>query len=275
MQNTRLDIAYDGTNYAGWQVQPDALTIQGTIEAAIKKLTGEDVRLHGSGRTDAGVHALGQVANFHSEATIPPDRWRPALNGVLPRDIVITQSARAADDFHARFSAKQKTYRYVIHNSIHETPPFLRTHVWTLPCQQAPSSEAVRGRLSVQTMHDAAQSLVGRHDFTSFESKSDPEESSVRTVSRVTVSRSGAWAMWQMPGDDSRDIVSVEITADGFLYNMVRAIVGTLVETGSGTRPPGDVGTVLAARERSQAGPTAPPGGLYLIRVDYEGDAPS
>jgi tRNA pseudouridine38-40 synthase len=272
MKNIRLEIAYDGSNYAGWQVQPDALTIQGTLEAAIKSLSGEDVRLHGSGRTDAGVHALAQVANFLTSATIPPERWRPALNGVLPRDIVVNRSELVAADFHARYSAKQKTYRYVIHNSIHETLPLLRTQVWTVPCQQVQPSDTRRGQLDVQTMHEAAQSLIGTHDFSSFESKSAADESSVRTVSRVMVSHCRGWQMWRETAEDHQDYVSIEITADGFLYNMVRSIVGTLVEVGSGSRPPEDVRSIMTACDRSQAGPTAPPDGLYLVGVDYEGD---
>lgn len=270
MRNIRLTIAYDGSGYAGWQVQPDTSTIQGTIEAAIKRLTGEEVRIHGSGRTDAGVHALGQVANFHTAATIPPERWQPALNGVLPNDIVIQASEEADAGFHARFSAKQKTYRYVIHNSVAEAIPFLRTHAWRVPVDFDRETMTSKGGLDLESMTQAAASLVGTHDFSSFESKSVPEESSVRTVSRLVIAGAPRWKMWFAGGSQQREFCFLEITADGFLYNMVRAIVGTLVEIGVGARPVDDMQRVLKARDRSQAGPTAPPQGLYLVSVDYD-----
>lgn len=275
MKNIRLDIAYDGTNYAGWQVQPEAATVQGTIEAAIHGLTGKSARLHGSGRTDAGVHALGQVAHFKTDASIPPARWRPALNGVLPRDIVIRESRQVDDDFHARYSAKQKTYRYLIDNGAASSNPMLRSAVWRFPSERLKSGVVMR-RLDEESMSRAGVVLSGTHDFSSFESKSAPDESSVRTVSRLVVRRTSQWDPWQSATETtSPEIIAIEITADGFLYNMVRAIVGTLVEIGLHARPADDMLRVLEACDRSQAGVTAPPEGLYLVSVDYTKEAAS
>jgi tRNA pseudouridine38-40 synthase len=272
VRNIRLTIAYDGTAYSGWQVQPDAPSVQGTIESAIQQLTGAEIRVHGSGRTDAGVHALGQVAHFHTEATIPPERWRHALNGALPPDIVIARSEEVPVEFHARYSAKRKTYQYLIHRVVAPFPlPWLCSHTWQIVVDADPSAGGNLWELDLKEMRRAARCLVGRHDFSSFESKSSPDESSVRTIFDLSVNHLPRWQPWspQALSHFPAEAVSVSITADGFLYNMVRSIVGTLVEVGQGRRSRTDMQRILEARDRSQAGPTAPPQGLYLMSVDY------
>jgi tRNA pseudouridine38-40 synthase len=248
MRTFKLVLAYDGTNYSGWQAQQGHLTLQGTLEAALARITGETFRVTGSGRTDAGVHAEAQVVSFRSETRLAPDVLQRALNAELPRDMAVLEVSHAADDFHARRSARGKRYRYQL-----EDGPvrhvFERQYVWHY-----------RTRLDHSAMHRAAQSLVGTNDFSSFETSGSPRESSVRTVLEITVARG------QGRGEGRLDL---EIEADGFLYNMVRTIVGTLVEVGRGERDDTWPAQVLAARDRKQAGQTAPPQGLFLIRVDY------
>jgi tRNA pseudouridine38-40 synthase len=265
-KNIRLLLAYDGTHFAGWQVQPERPTIQGALELAIRKLTGKAVRVLSAGRTDAGVHALGQVANFHSSFPIPPHKWRPALQSELPEDIVILQSDEVPADFHATFSARSKRYRYIIYNHLVDNP-FLRRYSWRI------SQE-----LNDAAMHVAAQSLVGTHDFRSFESDWPNKASSVRTVTEISVRRYGGWEALapQSIAEQTRqdhvsphDFICLEIEANGFLYNMVRAITGTLVNVGRGTWTDEDVVRVLKAQDRSVGGGTAPAEGLFLVRVNY------
>ncbi|MBX3443326.1 MAG: tRNA pseudouridine(38-40) synthase TruA [Planctomyces sp.] len=261
-RNIRLTLAYDGGAYAGWQVQPDRPTIQRTVEEAIWSLTGERVSLLAAGRTDAGVHALGQVANFRTASPIPPQKWRPALQSKLPPDIVIRDSREVPLDFHATFAAKSKRYRYLIRHSIVDDP-FLRRYCWRLG-----------GELDVPAMNVAAQCLVGTHDFRSFESHWPNTSTSVRTMTRATAFRTSAWLPWSVPetADPARDsgpFVCFEIDGNGFLYNMVRAIVGTLANVGRGTWTADDFRTALAAGDRRLAGETAPPQGLYLVSVTY------
>ncbi|MEZ6050461.1 MAG: tRNA pseudouridine(38-40) synthase TruA [Planctomycetaceae bacterium] len=255
MRNIRLTIAYQGTNYAGWQVQPNQPSVQGTIEAALNTLTGESIRIHGAGRTDAGVHAIGQVAHFSTSASIPPDRFAAALNRELPSDVIIRESSEVPEGFHARYSAVRKQYRFLIDTNA-LTPPWLRDLVWRVP-----------GPIDEQALCAGAQKLVGRHDFSAFESKSSPEEDSCRTIFEIDVTRQPITLGWQY----DHQVLAIAITADGFLYNMVRSIVGTLVQVAQGRWTADDVTRILNSRDRSQAGATAPPQGLTLMWVDYAG----
>ncbi len=244
-RSLKLTLAYDGTAYAGWQVQPDRVTLQGVLEAAWRKITGEAVRVTASGRTDAGVHAWGQVVSLSTASDLPPAVLRKALNAQLPRDIVVREICEAPPDFHAIRDALGKKYRYVIHDSpIRDV--FARRYCWHYP-----------QRLDEQAMQRAAAALVGQHDFCSFQSTGAPRETTVRTVKELRV--------WR--GEDGK--LSIEIEADGFLYNMVRAIVGTLVEVGRGAEPESYPQRVLEAKHRAAGGPTAPAEGLFLVQVDY------
>lgn len=243
-RNIKLVVEYDGTNYHGWQVQPALPTIQGEMERAVERITGETVRVNGAGRTDAGVHARGQVANFHISSPLPVERMQRALNAVLPRDIVVRSLEEVDGSFHARYSATRKRYRYTILNR--PSPAALeRTTVLH-----------VARRLDSDAMRSAAAHLVGTHDFTSFSCNSGEEEDPVRTVTDILVERNG-------------DCVIIEIEAVSFLYKMVRSIVGTLLEIGKGRRAPGDVPEILNARDRGRASATAPANGLCLTGVDY------
>lgn len=246
MRNIRFILSYDGSGFSGWQTQPGYRTVQETLEQAIAKLTGETrVRVNASGRTDAGVHAIGQVVNLYSTTRLPPAVLVRAVNAHLPDDVVV----RAADDvphaFDANRDAVRKLYRYVIHDG--PVPdPFLRRYC----CQS-------RRRLDATAMRRAAQPLKGRHDFHSFETEWPNRMSSVRTITHLGLSRVGDW-IW------------LDVEADGFLYNMVRAIAGTLLDVGRGHRPEASVAEALQAEDRRLAGPTAPARGLFLMRVTYE-----
>ncbi|MGE5194284.1 MAG: tRNA pseudouridine(38-40) synthase TruA [Deltaproteobacteria bacterium] len=329
-RNIRLKLAYDGTNYVGWQVQKNGLSIQEVLERAIEKLTGEKCPVLSAGRTDSGVHALGQVANFHTHSAIPAKNFRPALQDFLPRDVVILDSCEVPPEFHATFKATRKQYRYVIDNS--PVPlPFLSKYTWSL-----------RRRLDVPAMNDAARLLLGKHDFRSFETDWPNKVTSVRTVFEIKVARQPIWNLFagrlpnteavapptslplnkggqggpgdavqrpystpqeathgesplvQEPGSaptspplhkggeggvapdarltpDARgDIICMDIIADGFLYNMVRSIMGTLVNVGRHKWDKAEVARILEARNRSIAGSTAPACGLFLVEVWYE-----
>jgi tRNA pseudouridine38-40 synthase len=241
----KLTVAYDGAAYAGWQRQPDRGTVQGVLEEAWRTITGEEPALTASGRTDAGVHALGQVVGLATASDASVERLMRGLNAVLPEDVVVRSIDEAPAGFHATHDALRKTYRYQLHDG--PAPPlFERRYVWH-----------VRGRrLDERAMGQGGAALVGRHDFASFETTGSERASTVRTVIALSVVRSG-------------DRIDVEVTGDGFLYNMVRTIAGTLVEVGRGAKPAEWVASALAARDRAAAGPTAPAQGLVLLRVEY------
>jgi tRNA pseudouridine38-40 synthase len=245
MRNLRLTLSYDGSDFSGWQTQPGFRTVQETLEQAVGKLTGEKVRANASGRTDAGVHAVGQVVNFYSETRHGPDVLRRALNAHLPPDVVVRSADEVPQAFDANHDARRKLYRYVIHDGeVHD--PFLRRYCFH-----------TRRRLDAVAMRRAAEALKGRHDFHSFETEWPNRMSSVRTITHLALSRAGDW-LW------------LDVEADGFLYNMVRAIAGTLINVGRGYWPETQVADILRAEDRRLAGPTAPPQGLFLMRVTYD-----
>jgi tRNA pseudouridine38-40 synthase len=249
MRTLKLTIAYDGSDFAGWQYQAGLRTIQGAIEQTIAKITGEKLRVSGSGRTDAGVHALGQVASFRTESMMSTAILHRALIAELPPAIVISAVEEAPDGFHATRDAVSKRYRYVLHDG--RLPSvFDRRHVWR-----------IRSTLDDAAMRRAAEPLVGEHDFISFESSGSRRDTTVRTVSALSIERGV---------DERADYVTLEIEADGFLYNMVRTITGTLVEVGRGRKPESWAAEALAARDRRAAGPKAPPQGLFLVHVKYD-----
>ncbi len=245
MQNFKLIVRYDGTAFQGWQTQPGFRTVQETVEGAIMAITREQrIRANCSGRTDAGVHAVGQVCNFYSQTTLEPVTLLKAINAKLPEDVAVTSCELVGQSFCANKDAKRKLYRYVVNDS-RIPDPFLRRYSW----------QPERG-LNAAIMHEAGQCLKGRHDFRCFETNWPNRMTSIRTITHFAVSRMG-------------DCVWVDVEADGFLYNMVRAIVGTLYQVGRGYWPPESVAKVLIAQDRRDAGPTAPPQGLFMIRVTY------
>jgi tRNA pseudouridine38-40 synthase len=247
MRNLKLILSYDGTDFNGWQTQPGYRTVQETLESAIAQLTGEPrIRVNASGRTDAGVHALGQVVNFYSATQYPPEVLVRAINAHLPPDVVVREAADVAQAFDANRDARRKLYRYVIHDGP-VVDPFLRRY-----------QHHTRHRLDAEAMRRAAQPLHGRHDFHSFETDWPNRMSSTRTITHLAVNRFADW-IW------------LDVEADGFLYNMVRAIAGTLINVGRGYWPQTQVAEILRAEDRALAGPTAPAQGLFLMRVTYEG----
>jgi tRNA pseudouridine38-40 synthase len=243
----KLTLAYDGGAYAGWQVQPDKPTVQGTLESALRQITQETIRVTAAGRTDAGVHALGQVVGFATATRLSNVDLQRALNAVLPADIAVLSLADASEGFHATRDAVAKRYRYQIHNG--RTPSvFDRHYAWHYPQP-----------LDAPAMREAGQALVGRHDFSSFETAGSERPDSIRTIHELSVAR----------GEELSERVTVEVAGDGFLYNMVRTIVGTLVDVGVGARDVNWPAAVLAACDRREAGQTAPPHGLFLVNVSY------
>lgn len=254
MRNIRLNLAYDGTDFHGWQRQPHVQTIEEALAKAIQEITGDDVRVIGSGRTDAGVHAAGQVANFKTLCPIPCGGLVKALNDTLPAAIRVRKADEVAATFHARYSAKSKTYRYrILHAPV--CPPFLARYVYHHPYP-----------LDCRAMAQAARPLVGEHDFTSF-AGTDPTDKGRKkrrgeNVRRVFRSRIAV--------REKLPLIVYDIRGSGFLHHMVRNIVGTLLEIGSGKRSPGDIPEILAARDRCKAGETAPASGLCLVKVDYQ-----
>jgi tRNA pseudouridine38-40 synthase len=244
----KLTLAYDGGAYAGWQIQPDKPTVQGVLEVALQQITQEVIRVSAAGRTDAGVHALGQVVGLATQTRLSNADLHRALNAVLPNDVAVLALEDAPERFHATHHAVAKRYRYQIHNG--RTPSvFDRHYAWHYPQP-----------LDAAAMHTAGQALVGRHDFSSFETAGSERADSIRTIHELNVTRASAEII---------ERVTIEVSGDGFLYNMVRTIVGTLVEVGDGARPVDWPAAVLAARDRRAAGQTAPPHGLFLVSVTY------
>ncbi|HZQ22434.1 MAG TPA: tRNA pseudouridine(38-40) synthase TruA [Terriglobales bacterium] len=249
-RNIKLVLAYDGSEFSGWQVQPGTETIQGTLASVIGRLTGEKVLPQGSGRTDAGVHALAQVASFVTRSTIPTENLVKALNDILPPSIRVTEASDAGPEFHARRSAIAKTYRYRIFRGP-ICPPFLARYVWHFPYL-----------LDEGAMREAAQLIVGEHDFTSF-AAADPEKGKEEMeMSNVRQVFSSAW---ERQGDE----LVYTIRGNGFLHHMVRNLVGTFMLLGKGTLKSEDMRAILKAKDRSQAGATAPASGLFLVSVEY------
>lgn len=244
MRNLRLDLCYDGTRYRGWQRLPgESNTIQGKLEQALSRILEEPIEISGSGRTDAGVHALGQVASFHCENTMPPAEILEQLRRYLPEDIGIYSCKEAAPRFHARLNAKRKTYCYRIWNS--DAPcVFQRRYVAVFP-----------EMLDVDAMNRAGQHLVGEHDFAAFCSRSKIKKSTLREIYSLSVERDG-------------NEIRITVTADGFLYNMMRIIAGTLIEVGRGERTSESIPSLFTA-QRCKAGFLAPPQGLCLMEVEY------
>lgn len=240
----KLTVEYDGTGYAGWQRQTNGMSVQEMLERAFLKASGEAASITGAGRTDAGVHALAQVAHLDTDCTIPPDKISFAMNMHLPPDIRVQSSEAVAADFHARFCATGKTYRYTICNSIH-APAILRH-----------TAAHVRGSLDIEAMQKAAAYIVGTHDFLSFCASGSEVEGTVRTVYSVDITG-------QPP------LIHMDICGSGFLYHMVRIIAGTLIETGLGKRQPESMAQTIAACDRSMAGVTAPAKGLLMAAVHY------
>ena len=245
MRNIKLTIEYDGKDFNGWQKQPNKLNIQGTIEQAIKQITGEEVDLNASGRTEAGVHSLGQVANFKTNSKLPIEKWPLALNANLKKSIVIKKAEEVDERFHSRLSCKKKTYRYVINNSKFGTAIYrnLETHI--------------PQKLDIEKMQQAVKFFEGEHDFKAFKASGTSSKSSVRTIYEAKVIK--------MPDEK----IFIELTGSGFLYNMVRIISGTLVEVGLGKIKPDEILGIIESKQREKAGKTLPPQGLYLLKVEY------
>ncbi len=252
MRNIKLTISYLGTNYCGWQTQKPAEvrskkhlpSIQETIEQALSNILQEEIRVTGSGRTDAGVHSLGQTANFQTKTRMKGNNIQKALNSILPRDIIITKVQETDESFHARYSAKSKLYSYTILNQ--QFPDiFLDNRVYHIPY-----------KLSIQAMRKAGKYLRGRHDFSAFQGRGSKGKQAIRTVKSLKISKNS-------------NSFTIDISADGFLHNMVRRIVGLLVEAGRGKIKPERVGEILESKDRALGGPTAPAKGLCLIHVDY------
>jgi tRNA pseudouridine38-40 synthase len=278
MRNLKLILSYDGSDFAGWQVQPDAVTVQGTLASAIGRITGENVLPQGSGRTDAGVHALAQVVTFVTESSVPAANFVKALNDILPASVRVLEVEEAAPGFHARKSARGKTYRYRIYRAA-ICPPFLARYVWHYPYP-----------LDAPAMVQAAGLMEGEHDFTSFAAV-DPERSAAKPGSASACPEQSRRVAPAFPSSESSRVESppasnirrifsstwerqgdelvYTVKGSGFLHHMVRNLVGTFILVGKGTLQAGDVKRILEARNRSAAGATAPASGLYLVNVEY------
>lgn len=244
MRNIVLTLSYDGTEYHGFQRQENGITIQQVVENAIKKVTGETLSITGCSRTDAGVHATEYVCNFRTESSVPADKFCFALNSYMPDDVSCIASCEAAEDFHARYSAKSKTYTYTIYNAPHKNPVLCR-FAWHYPI-----------KIDIEKMKIAAAEIVGTHDFKAFMASGGQQKTTVKTVNFLDITT-----------DEKR--IFITINADGFLYNMVRIIAGTLVYAGTGKINPEDVPDIIKSGDRVRAGITAPPQGLCLKKVLY------
>ena len=245
MRNIKVTIEYDGKDFNGWQKQPNKLNIQGEIERAIEEITGEEVDLIASGRTDAGVHALGQVANFKTNSTIPTEKFPIALNTKLKRSIRILNVEEVEERFHSRYNCKRKTYQYIINNSSNGTAIYRDLEY------------NYSQKLDIEAMKQAVKYFIGEHDFKGFKASGTSSKSSVRTIYEAKVKK-------------ENDRIMIELTGNGFLYNMVRIIAGTLVEVGSGKILPEEIPAIIQSGDRQKAGKTLPPQGLYLVKVEYE-----
>ena len=245
MRNIKLTIEYDGKDFNGWQKQPNKLNIQGELEKVIGEITGEEIDLIGSGRTDAGVHALGQVANFKTNSKMPVEKFPIAINSKIKKSIVIKKAEEVEDDFHSRYHCKRKTYRYIIDNN--ETPSAIYRHLLYYFPQ----------KLDVEDMTKAAKYFEGEHDFKAFKASGTSSKSSVRTIYEANIF-------------EENGRIIIELTGNGFLYNMVRIIAGTLLEVGLGKIKPEEIPDIIKEGKREKAGKTLPPQGLYLVKVQYE-----
>ncbi len=247
LRNLRLELAYEGTDFHGWQIQPHLDTVQGQLTRVIHRITSEPVQVHGSGRTDAGVHALGQVCNFQTDSHIPLANFETAINSLLPPSIRVLGIEEAPPDFHARFSSRSKHYRYRILNT-KSCSPFDYRYVHHCPRP-----------LDFQQMSAAAELVIGQHDFSSFCDSDSEVDSTIREVTNSF-----------FVFDTLRSLIEYNVCANGFLHHMVRNLVGTFVEVGKGKLTPEGFCAILAAKDRSAAGPTAPAKGLFLVSVDYD-----
>jgi tRNA pseudouridine38-40 synthase len=265
MRNLRLEIEYDGTNYCGWQVQNSPLTSLGTpfgrrlaksiqevIEKSLQKILQEKIRLIASGRTDAGVHAQGQVANFKTNSNITLEKLKRALNGLLPDDIAISKVKKVDLDFHSRFDAKSKIYRYAILNRAYPSA-LLRNKVYFYPYP-----------LDIKLMRQEAHSLLGRHDFKAFCASGSNAKNTMRTIKKIEIKKTN----WPLT-TGHWPLITIDIEADGFLYNMARNIVGTFIEIARAKFPKGSLRKILLHKDRQLAGPTVPAHGLCLLKVKY------
>lgn len=244
MRNIKLTIEYDGKDFNGWQKQPNKLNIQGEIERAIEEITGEQVDLYGSGRTDAGVHSLGQVANFKTNSKLPIEKVAIAINSKLKKSIRIKKAEEVSENFHSRYNCHKKKYRYIINNSSQGSAIYrgLEYHV--------------SQKLNVEEMKKAIKFFEGEHDFKAFKSSGTSSKSSVRTIYNAELKQNG-------------ERIIIELTGNGFLYNMVRIISGTLLEVGLGNIKAEDIPNIIENKDRKMAGKTLPPHGLYLVEVMY------
>ena len=255
MRNIRLLIQYDGAAYSGWQVQPTDVTIQGLIEGCLKKITGYHNNVIAAGRTDAGVHALGQVACFKTSSKLPPAVLQNALNALLPCDIRIIEIEDVNESFHARFSAKRKSYVYIVSNE-RIVSPFLHRYVWKLPYE-----------LDLTAMRESLSYLTGTRDFSAFRGSGCGAKTTVRTIIEATLQRFDFLEFMTLR--IGGDFIKFRFEGDAFLRHMVRNMVGTIVEAGKGKIKPADIGRIIESRDRRCAGPTAPAQGLFLESIIY------